>query len=215
MLSEPDNSGMTPIGYASMLGNDEALDTILPLFKGSLEHRDKKGRSYLQLAAASPNAARCVPLLLNAGANPLSMDAQQRNVLHTALSRNGAVDPATINAIISSVTGNDLADLINGQDCKGLTPLHLAVRYGHADAARALLNKGGMILPDDQGLTPFHIAIYRRDIEACRTLLHRTSPAPLVWSSPELYPRRGEVMKKLIFRALSEKQTFLVDFFDT
>lgn len=178
MLAEPDKLGMTPLGYACMHGNEDALQTILPLYRGSLEHRDKKDRSYLQLAAASPNPGPCISLLLAKGANPASADGLGRTALHTCVLRKKA-DPNAIAALTQNLQGSELMDLLNKQDHKGYTALHMSVKFGQPDAARALLNKGASILPDNEGLTPFHLAIYRRDIEACRTLLHHfTASAP-------------------------------------
>jgi ankyrin repeat protein len=174
LLAEPDKYGMTPLGYACMHGNEEALQTIFTVFRGSLEHRDKRDRSYLQLAAASPNPAPCVALLLANGANPCSCDAKGRTPLHTALLRKKA-EAALVSALTVNNSSAKLTDLLDKQDSLGNTALHYAVKNGLADAARVLLSKGASILPDNEGITPFHIAISRRDIEACTVRL----PTPL------------------------------------
>lgn len=173
LLSEPDKAGLTPLGYACMHGNEEALQTILPLYKASLEHRDKKDRSYLQLAASSANPAACVALLIAKGANAGSCDCRGRTALHTAVMRKKP-DPALITALTANPPGGaSVLDLLNKQDSDGYTALHWSVKNGQPEAARILLARGASILPDNSGLTPFHVAICRRDIEACRTLLHR------------------------------------------
>ena len=58
-------------------------------------------------------------------------------------------------------------------DCQGLTPMHMAAQYGHAEIVYALMNSGADInaKTNFRGLTPLHWAAFWGHIEAVDALL--------------------------------------------
>jgi len=116
------------------------------------------------------NKTEIAILLLQAGANPNSVDASQRVPLHLAVERN---NPAVAAALLKA------GAKANQRDKDGWTPLHHAAAKNQLETAKTLLAGGAdpMVL-SNLGGTPLHEAAASGGTEIIRLLLeHKVDPA--------------------------------------
>jgi hypothetical protein len=115
------------------------------------------------------NRAEIAIVLLEAGANPNSVNASKRTPLHLAVDRN---NPQAAAALLKAGAKP------NERDRDGWTPLHHAAAKNQLETARAILAGGAdpMTL-SDLGGTPLHEAAASGGEELIRLLLdHRVDP---------------------------------------
>ena len=78
----------------------------------------------------------------------------------------------TLIKYLSSLSGNGLYYINAGNYTEGLTPLHLAARYGTPDMVRALLNAGANInAKNNNGSTPLFYATLNENHNMVQVLL--------------------------------------------
>ncbi len=152
----------------------------------SVDARGRDGRTALHLAAADGKVV-LVETLLRANANPNIKDAKGRVPVQLAahadhpevvrLLVNGKSDVPDVFTAATVGANDRLAQLVRAtpgsirlRNGDGLTPLHVAAREGHADAARVLIAAGADVKsfdeqpatkyqgPDSNGWTPLHLA---------------------------------------------------------
>lgn len=100
--------------------------------------------------------------------------------IHRVASTNPMKAPAEIEEARRII--NKHLDLINSQDSRGRTPLHVAVEHKFLNVCKYLLHKGAEIsIRDENGNTPIHVAAALGDVSAdITTLLLSVSPKSLV-----------------------------------
>lgn len=154
---------------------DDLLQTLLRV-DGSVGVRDGLGRTPLHLAAAN-GGMRLVKAVLE---TIQSADSASTHTLRAALSL-GDTDTGATPLDYAATNGNlNAIDLLlaagadpNGPpDRKKRSPLHAAVRFGHATAAAALVRAGANVdLRDVMRFTPLHFAAQECDADSVRLLL--------------------------------------------
>ncbi len=179
-LDSVDNSGQTALHMSSFSGNDKITSWLL-LAGASADIRDDMGQTPLFIAVES-NRVNTAKMLLDNGASLQMRDNNGRTALHTAISRRNtesasfliksgsdlfAVDGIGITAMELAIEAgagfmSDFMDrsLINRQDNRGNTPLHLAVMDdADKDMIEVLLEKGAdKMARNASGKTPFDLA---------------------------------------------------------
>lgn len=100
--------------------------------------------------------------------------------IHRVASTNPMKSPAEIEEAREII--NKHLDLINSQDSRGRTPLHVAVEHKFLNVCKYLLHKGAEIsIRDENGDTPIHAAAAIGDVSVdVTTLLLSVSPKSLV-----------------------------------
>ncbi len=113
--------------------------------------------------AAMAGAAELAAALIRLGANPDATEAEGHTPLYRAVT--GDVARVLLNAGAN-------ADVVSGPT-RG-TPLHQAVRHGHALVAQALLDHGATVdARDAKGETPLRRAVNCRQLEIVQLLVRR------------------------------------------
>ncbi|KAF0714448.1 hypothetical protein As57867_003853, partial [Aphanomyces stellatus] len=140
----------TPLHWAAIMGRDRVVETLLK-HQANADFADRMGRTPLHWATRH-NKVKVVRALLGAGANPTCQDNEIMTPLDVG-AMSGLLREDTIQALLESQKVN-----INGIYC-GETPLHLALKQGHKEAALALIACGANIYAVNQDR--------RRAIDCC------------------------------------------------
>uniref|UniRef100_A0ACD5W6M8 Uncharacterized protein n=1 Tax=Avena sativa TaxID=4498 RepID=A0ACD5W6M8_AVESA len=156
LASEPDDTGSTPLHFASSDGDPSIISAILGANPSAVRVQDSGGLSALHVAAAMGHA-RVVKELMEVEKCPDAAefrDSNGRNFLHAA-ARGGHRKVVEL-AIIKPT----LYHLRNAQDVDGNTPLHLAVTAGASDVVEYLMCEGELRahVLNKEGHTPFDLA---------------------------------------------------------
>lgn len=107
--------------------------------------------------------AEITKLLIDAGANIHSMDANGTNAMHWAA---GSDNIFALNCLLKA--GAD----INIKNSFGMTPIYVAAMYGQPDNVRFLARRGADInLADNNGGTPLHNAAFQMKIGMMQLLI--------------------------------------------
>lgn len=150
-LDSRDDYGLTPLHWAADEGWCEVVQLLISN-KCDLDVKDAEGQTPLVQVAFSGKKV-VVDLLLKSGAQVNYADDYNRTLLHWA-SFNGWLD------IVQRIVDNKGADL-NDADTHGWTPFMFAVRQGHEDVAKLLVEAGTDIHRSDVlKRTALHLAAY-------------------------------------------------------
>lgn len=151
----------TPLGLAATTGDPELVKTVLD-HGAEVDGRDRTGSTALVTAAATNLPPRRRPMLLDVcsvllergadpnarrddGATALSIAARRRNEELVALLRKHGAKPSLLDACVlgdAKSVRQILADERDSRNAELSTALIAAARYGHTDAAGALLEHG-------------------------------------------------------------------------
>ena len=149
---------------AAETGDENVLAVALPALSVSVDTTGPDGDTALHLASLYGHA-RCVEMLLGAGASVTVRDADGGTPLHDASA--GGFEPI-VRMLLAACSGPDAAaDAANARDGDGEAPLHMAARGGYPNVVRALLSAGAR--PDvksDAGLYPWNYADEGSELEA-------------------------------------------------
>ena len=119
---------------AAEYGQDKVVATLLGQHIVDVnEPRLSDGSTLLHLCSRA-NHCRTVELLLNAGADPLQCDSDQKTAFHSAAQH---LDGLTFQALLNVAIDADQ------YDCNGLTPLHEAAYHGNTVVIAQLHEKLG------------------------------------------------------------------------
>ena len=148
---------------AAETGDEDVLAVALPALSVSVDTTGPDGDTALHLASLYGHA-RCVEMLLAAGASVTVRDADGGTPLHDASA--GGFE-RIVKTLLAAAGTDGASDAANARAGDGEAPLHLAARGGYANVVRALLSAGAR--PDarsDAGLYPWNYADEGSELEA-------------------------------------------------
>ncbi len=154
LLVGAETAALPPLHLALELEDNEIIKTLLrEKIESIIEARDEQQRTPFYIAIERRNL-EAATLLLAGGANPtVSCGSLQLSVLHIAAER-GDVE------ILKYLLQTKAAVLIDAQNAKGDTPLHLAVQAEHDVIIVQLLEAGAYHkIKNGRGQMPLELAI--------------------------------------------------------
>eukprot|EP01028_Stygiella_incarcerata_P002168 TRINITY_DN140_c0_g2_i1.p1 TRINITY_DN140_c0_g2~~TRINITY_DN140_c0_g2_i1.p1 ORF type:complete len:1188 (-),score=429.06 TRINITY_DN140_c0_g2_i1:99-3662(-) len=161
-VDEPDESGRTPLHFASACGHAKVMRVLLDRGGANANARDDESKTPLH-AAVSSGDVHAVTILLDSGATISPADMGGATPIHYA----ALVGCANCMQLLLA-RGTD----VDVKDDVGRTPLHLAVHSGHLESVRALLSFGaGVNAHDATSCTPLHYAAAMGHIGIAEVLL--------------------------------------------
>ena len=122
--------GSPPLVLASQLGYTDLCRTMLEL-GADIEAKNGRGGSALQMSVVGKCSMEHVSMLIDAGANLESANADGFTTAHAA----AEVDHAEVIPVLSRAGAN-----LEAQTNAGYRPIHIAAGLGHQSTAAALLN---------------------------------------------------------------------------
>jgi ankyrin repeat protein len=164
-----DKFGRNVLYHAAKSGASDILVAALksPEFKDKVNTPDSMGNLPLN-AAVNSYGAECVRIMLQAGANPLLVDAQGWTSLHYAARTSNERIFDLLNAQLGKTANWNLPTANSDKQ----TPLHLAARDGYSQAIDKLLKLGADVtIKDAHGQTPLIAAITSERSTSIRSLI--------------------------------------------
>ncbi|XP_068244426.1 inversin-like [Palaemon carinicauda] len=151
-----------PLHAAAIVGDEQKVKELLEEEGVNLESRDRWGRVALVYAVLG-NHLGIVEILLSAGAEPDSVDAQKCTPLHFAAYKGnyGAIKYLLHAVETKSNSGENHGAVWLAQDRRGVTPLHHAAHHSNQKCLQALLkyaSPGTLDTVDHKKRTPLHWA---------------------------------------------------------
>ena len=129
-IQSSDSIGRTPLHWATVLGHEEALKSLLlNTSRQLIDVKDNHGRTSLLYACAG-GRIQFASILIKRGASVNSKDSKGRTPLHYA-AQNVKVD--MIELLLKNGADKDV------RDCNGARPLNLALKWGCPDGFRVLM----------------------------------------------------------------------------
>ena len=145
--------GWTALHTACAMGRPPAVKVLIDM-KADVNREDDAGRRPLHLAAANGIPDQLL-LLLRAGAHCNARDCMGATPLHYAVK----VAQEDAVKMLIDMCGDNL-DIDAREEMHGLTPLHMAAKYGLEEICFTLLNAGSNVNePDRRVCTPLHHAV--------------------------------------------------------
>lgn len=166
MVNKQDRFGYTALNYAAEYKNKQKVELILTNCK-DVDINIQNSRGYTPLhSAISVNSNDTIHLLLSLKPNFTLITKTGDSVLHFAVKCCG-VD------VVQALVSNGCTKLINTVNSKGLTPLHVAVRYQSA-VVKLLLEIDGIDINAMESVvnwTPLKLAVRYGSIHTVNLLL--------------------------------------------
>ncbi|CAL4995230.1 unnamed protein product [Urochloa decumbens] len=161
LASKDDDSGSSPLHYASSDGDCKVVEAILRAAPPEAVYKkDKAGLSALHVAARMGHR-RVVKALLERRPDAAELrDKHGRTFVHAAAAEGRSPVVSLAIERFRDSSKSKLRGLLDAQDKEGNTPLHLAVAKGASGVVDALLQKGKVrvdVLNND-GHTPLDLA---------------------------------------------------------
>ena len=155
-INKKNNSGITPIHYASYKGNIKIINLLIKNGSDVYAYTDKLlNVIHYSCQGNKPNCLLYFSLYYNFDYN--SIDKRNTTPLHWACF--SSAYECVEYLIFKNVD-------LNAQDINGDTPLHFAVSSGVSKIVRLLLQKGALInIKNKSGLTPLQLAWKEKRIE--------------------------------------------------
>ncbi len=172
----PQNS---PLHLAAAGGYTDIARLLLK-YKAPVDGREhgSQGATAFMRAAQSGHVELC-RFLLQAGADPLLKDKQQRTALHLVSS----FAPADFLKSLCDIPG--LKQMIDAQDSQGRTALHHACAAGSFKYIEILFDRGANPrLYDEFGLAPLHYAAGTHDVSILAAF-NRAGGGKDIWNIPD------------------------------
>lgn len=159
-----DINGRTCVHEAAAAGALRLIDMCI--LKGvEVNRRDSYGRTALHYAVIGGHV-ESVGRLLAAKADPLILDMDNFSCLYYGVS----YGHLSCVRVLLQMGGVGVEPTTQDDD---VNPLSLACRYGHADIALLLLERGARHLPNSNGQYPIHLAARAGHAEVCHLLAQR------------------------------------------
>lgn len=158
----------TPLHCAAAVGNIEAIAALAPhsiSAENGIDLPGHHGETPLHLAVSEGHKA-AVQALMKLGATPLVVNNDQRTSIHLA-AMIGRED------LLHELLGHE-ASGINWKDKNEHTALYYAGIYGHENAARVLMDQGGVAFSEDKD--ELQLAILRADPTHIKKMLQENTP---------------------------------------
>jgi len=166
------NMGESVLHMAVASGNAKAVQ-IFVAYKDLFEERDSVGSTPLMWAVSREDRKAC-ELLLEAGANPRTVNYSSQNALHIA-AKTGNVP--IIQLLFTETMPwaptwmTTFNAFLNARDSMSHTPLMLAAIFGHDSAVECLLKAGaGVAFIDKDGQNALHLAAERGHLKVAQLL---------------------------------------------
>ncbi|KAK2756927.1 hypothetical protein FQN54_004895 [Arachnomyces sp. PD_36] len=182
----------TPLEIGVEKGHEEVvrilLETLGDLPLSTLHNYKQK----LLRSACSKGHEGIALLLLNAGADPQSINEDGSNTLHDATAQ--GLERLAKNCISMGVD-------VSAQDSYGVTPLFVAAFHDQLTIAQLLVDAGADICtPDEGGRTPLHVAVENDCFSVVELLLDAGAPvsAQNSFGQAPLHLAKAEVMPLLL-----------------
>ena len=135
-----------PLHLCCANGREAPLGQLLKYKGVNIDGKDEKGNTPLHVCAQH-DEAKCMYILLNAGAKPSPFNRMGHSPLHTAAKYNAA-------AVAAALVKVSAANITNSN---GESPLHLACAWNAMAVARLLCQYGGdQLAVDANGESPLH-----------------------------------------------------------
>jgi ankyrin repeat protein len=170
-VNEKDILGNTPLHYASINGH---LELVLALLNAgsNIDVQNNYGWTSLHFASAHGHV-NIIKELINHGA-----DLNKKNNFGSSLWNSASVKSFCLTKLTELLEDNfnDRNQygpiLVDTRDDRGLTPLHYAILYRHAESVAELIKHGANVnLKNDYGSTPLHMASKIGHLEIVEILL--------------------------------------------
>ena len=165
LLTGTDKATLPSLHLALELNDNAVIEALLKQKIGAIEAQDERGRTpfYSAVERGNLEAAR---LLLSQGANHnVSCGTKKLNVLHVATER------ADIE-ILKYLLQTEVADLIDVQNSKGDTSLHIAVQFGYNDIITILLEAGAYHkVKNEKDQTPLELARFQKKLKIANLIV--------------------------------------------
>ena len=168
LLNSVDENNKTPLMLAAEQGHSAVCAILLDrqtdseLKKISLEVKDKDSNTALILAAKAGHSQVC-NVLIKAGANRITTDLLNRNVLHWAVQGKN-IELVTILS--------EFKDLLDSKSKQGSTPLIMAAGLGLMEICEILIaNRANLQMADEEGRNAMHAAANEGSAGVVRLLL--------------------------------------------
>ena len=177
-IGERDDFGWTPLEIAAFVGNEKFVKLLLEEAlerdqKSNIAYsQDSAGTSALHVAALNGNVKIMNELITKCPDIYEILNNKGRNALHLA-AKSG--QSAAVKYL------SQFKSLINEQDSKGNTPMHLAASKGHFEIASQLGrdNDVGLNTTNEDGLTTLDKVLLREKSGGFRLTVHPFNPALL------------------------------------
>jgi ankyrin repeat protein len=165
LLVGAEKASMIPLHLALELNDNAIIKALLKEKIGDIEARDTQQRTPFYNAIERGNA-EAATLLLRQGADPtVSCGLLQLNALHIAAERDGV-------GMVRYLLRTKALVVIDAQNAKGDTPLHLAVQAGHDSIISLLLEAGAYHkIKNEKGQTPMDLAREQQKPETINLIL--------------------------------------------